>query len=172
MFAPLRSLVTRLRQHHALEHATIHILSQRYPNLRVMGRSTLDGFALYGDLPTEGVLLAAQHALRRLQAGQRDLAIHPGCGTNLVAAGSLAGLGAFAVLTPRRQGWREWLERLPLVLLVATMGVLAGQRLGTALQASVTTDPSVEGLRIAGVVREERGGVVVHQVRVKRVQKE
>jgi len=167
MPVPILSLLRRLRQHHALEHATIHVLTQRYPNLRVVGRSTPDGFALYGDLPTEGVLLAAQHALKRLQAGQRNLAIHPACGTNFVAAGALAGLGVFAVLTPRRRGWRDWLSRLPTVLLVATVGTLLGQRVGILLQALVTTDPDVGSLRIAGVVREERGSLIVHRVRVR-----
>lgn len=164
---PILLLVHRLRQHHALEHATIHVLSQRYPNLRMVGRSTLDGFVLYGDLPTEGVLLAAQHALKRLQAGQRNLAIHPACGTNFVAAGALAGLGAFTVLTPRRRGWREWLSRLPMVVLVATLGTILGQRVGLLLQALVTTDPDVGSLRIAGIVREQRGALVVHRVRVR-----
>lgn len=166
MASPLTSLATRLRRHHALEHATIHILTRRYPNLRVVGRSTPDGFVLYGNLPTEGVLLAAQHALKRLQAGQRELAIHPACGTNFVAAGALAGLGAFAVLTPRRQGWRDWLSRLPLVLLAATVGTLMGQRVGMALQALITTDPDVATLRIAGVIREQRGDLTIHRVRV------
>jgi len=161
-----RSLIARLRRNHAVEHATIHILSQRYRNLKVVGRSTLEGFTLYGDLPTEGVLLAAQHALRRLQAGQRELAIHPACGTNFVAAGLLAGLGTFAVLTPRRRGWREWLSRLPLVLLTATFGTILGQRLGTVLQTYATTDPNVGSLRIAGVTREERGSLVIHRVRI------
>ncbi len=172
MPVPIFSLIHRLRRHHALEHATIHVLSQRYPNLRVVGRSTLDGFTLYGDLPTEGVLLAAQHALKRLQAGQRNLAVHPACGTNFVAAGALAGLGAFAVLTPRRQGWKEWLSRLPMVVLVATVGTLLGQRMGLLLQALVTTDPDVRSLRIAGIVREERGSLVVHRVRVREAREE
>ncbi len=157
--------IARLRRNHALEHATIHVLSQRYQKLQVVGRSTPEGFILYGDLPTEGVLLATQHALQRLQSGQRELAIHPACGTNFATAGVLAGLGAFVVLTPRRRGWQEWLSRLPLVFLTATVGVILGQRLGTLLQAHVTTDPDVDQLRIAGVMREQHGNVVIHRVR-------
>ncbi|MGD1995592.1 MAG: DUF6391 domain-containing protein [Anaerolineae bacterium] len=168
-FAPLSfPLVARLRRNHALEHATIHVLSQRYQDLNVVGRSTLNGFILYGDLPTEGVLLAAQHALQRLQAGRRDLAVHPSCGTNLAASGILSGLGTFAALSSRRkEGWKDWLSRLPLVLLVATTGVILGQRLGMVLQAHLTTDPNVDQVQIAGVVREERGPLIAHQVKVK-----
>jgi hypothetical protein len=164
-FVPVQ-LIGRLRRNHALEHATIHVLSQRYRDLQVVGRSTTQGFLLYGDLPTDGVLLAAQHALQRLQRGQRELAIHPTCGTNFVAAGVLAGLGAFTVLTPRRKGWREWLSRLPLVFLSATLGVMLGQQMGAWLQATVTTQPDVGQARVTGVVREEHGSLVVHRVRV------
>jgi hypothetical protein len=68
--------------------------------LHVMGRSTPNGFILYGDLPTDAVHEAAQEALERLRAGEHYLAVHPTCGTNAVAAGTLAGLGAFLVLSP------------------------------------------------------------------------
>jgi hypothetical protein len=74
-------------------------------------------------------------------------------------------VGAFAVLTPRRRSLTEWLGRLPLVLLVSTLGFILGQRLGVALQARVTTDPRVGDLRIVGAVREERGPLVLHHVR-------
>lgn len=164
--SPISQLIGRVRRNHALEHATIHVLSQRYHGRGTVGRSTPDGFVLYGDLPTEGVLLAAQHAIQRLKDGQRELAVHPSCGTNFVAAGILAGLGAFATLTPRRRGWGEWLSRLPLVFLAATLGVIAGQRLGIVLQAIVTTSPEVGDAHIAGVAREQRGRLVIHHVRV------
>ncbi len=157
-------LIERIRRNHALEHATIHVLSRRCRDLRVVGRSTLRGFILYGNLPTETVVEAVQEALARLKAGQKELAVHPTCGTNFVAAGSLAGMGVFAVLTPRRRSLGEWLGRLPLVLLVATFGFILGQRLGAVLQSRVTTDGDVGDLRIVGVVREERGPLVLHHI--------
>jgi hypothetical protein len=159
-------LVVRLRRHHAIEHATIHILSQRHHNLRVVGRSTLNGFVLYGNLPTEAVLSAAQEALRRLQAGQRDLAVHPSCGTNFVTAGVLAGVGVFAILTPKRRSWSEWFNRLPTAILVATLSFILGQRLGLVAQTYVTTDADVSDARIGDVVREGNGSVVVHKVKI------
>jgi hypothetical protein len=159
-------LVARLRRNHALEHATIHVLSSRHPNLRVMGRSTLNGFVIYGDLPTESILSAAQQGLRQLQAGRRELALHPNCGTNLVSSGLAAGLGAFVVLTPRRKGWREWLNRFPLVVLASMLGVRVGQRLGTLIQARITTDADVSSVRITGIAREQHGSVVLHRVTV------
>lgn len=157
-------LIARVRRNHALEHATIHVLSRRYRDLHVMGRSTPNGFVLYGDLPTDAVHEAVQEALERLRAGERHLAVHPTCGTNAVAAGTLAGLGAFLVLSPRRRSVTEWLGRLPTVILLATLGFILGQRLGLALQASLTTDPRVGNLRVVAVVREERGPMVVHHI--------
>lgn len=157
-------LIDRVRRNHALEHATIHILSCRYRDLRVMGRSTPNGFILYGDLPTDAVHEAAQEALERLRAGERHLAVHPNCGTNAVAAGTLAGLGAFLVLSPRRRSVAEWLCRLPTVILLGTLGFIIGQRLGLALQASLTTDPRVGNLRVVAVVREKRGPMVIHHI--------
>ena len=164
-FLPV-DLLTRLRRNHALEHAAIHILSRRNRGIRVVGRSTARGFLLYGDLPTENVLVAAKEAVRRLRDGERHLAVHPSCGTNFVASGVLSGLGAFTVLTPRRRDWREWLRRLPMVFLVGTLGVMIGQQLGPVLQMTLTTDPDVGQAQITGIVREERGGLVVHRVRV------
>ncbi len=159
--------VAQTRRNHALEHATIHLLSRRYPHLRMVARSTPDGFVVYGDVPGEGVVQASEEALARLRAGQHELAIHPTCGTNFVAGGLLAGLGAFAVLTPRRRSIGEWLSRLPTVLLVATLGLILGQRLGGWLQARLTTDARVGELQIAEVVREEHGPVLVHRVRTR-----
>ncbi len=157
-------LIDRVRRNHALEHATIHILSRYYRDLHVMGRSTPNGFILYGDLPTDAVHKAVQEALERLRAGERHLAVHPTCGTNAVAAGTLAGLGAFLVLSPRRRSGAEWLSRLPVVILFTTLGFILGQRIGLALQASLTTDPRVRNMRVVAIVREERGPMVLHHI--------
>ncbi len=159
--------IARTRRNHALEHATMHVLAQRQHSLRLVGRSTPDGFLIYGAVPTESLVQAVEEALSRLRAGQKELAIHPACGTNFVAGGVLAGLGAFAVLTPRRRGLSEWLGRLPTVMLVATLGLILGQRLGIELQARLTTDADVGALQIAGVTREERGSLTVHHIRTR-----
>src|SRR5450432_4134839 len=80
-------LIRRTRRNHGLEHATIHILSQRVSNLKMAGRSTDSGFVLLGDAPTEQVEAAVREALRRMSAGEHGLAVHPNCGTNLVTTG-------------------------------------------------------------------------------------
>jgi hypothetical protein len=154
--------ISHVRRNHALEHATMHVLSERYRNLRLVGRSSLWGFYIYGDLPTEALLSAAQEGLRRLKAGQRQMAIHPNCGSNLVVAGALAGLGAFLVLGGI---FTDRLARLPLACAIATLGIILAQPLGRALQAHVTTQADVGDLHIVGVAQERKAGILVHHVR-------
>ena len=90
--------ISRIRRNHGLEHATIHVLTQKNPRRQMAGHSDAGGFWLLGNLTTEEVQQAATEALSRLRSGERDLAIHPNCGTNLVTSGLAAGLaGAFAI---------------------------------------------------------------------------
>jgi hypothetical protein len=154
-------LIARVRRNHALEHATIHVLTEKHHPLKVVGRSTFTGYYLYGDLSTEAVIEAAQEAYARLQAGEHQLAVHPNCGTNLVTAGSLAGLATFAVLGNSK---KRRLELLPNALLAATAALILAQPLGPRLQAYVTTMADLGELTIKGVRREERRGLVIHFV--------
>lgn len=157
-------LIARIRRNHALEHATIHVLTQRNPQRHLMGRTTTSGFYVFGEVETEEVAAAVSEALARLRRGEYDLAVHPRCGTNLATAGLLAGFSSFVVMAGRS---KSRLARLPQVLLAATIAVMAAQPLGLALQRYVTTLPEVEGVTIEGITRQERGRVVVHQVKIK-----
>ncbi len=155
--------VARVRRNHALEHATMHVLSQHQRTLRLMGRSSLSGFFIYGQVDTEALAAAASEALVRLQNGEVDLAVHPRCGTNIALAGVLAGLSTFGVMLGRARS--KW-DRLPQALLVATGAVLVAQPLGGWVQSKITTTPDVSGAYIESVTRQERGGLVVHHVRI------
>ena len=62
----------RIRQNHALEHATITILSGLVPDLRVSARSNSSGFIIFGDVDLGKLRLALDEALRRLQAGEAE----------------------------------------------------------------------------------------------------
>jgi len=153
--------IAHLRRNHALEHATIHVLSQKQNPISVVGRSTLNGYYLYGNLETDGVTEAAYEALARLRAGEHHLAIHPNCGTNLVTAGSLAGLATFAVVGSSK---KRRLDLLPNALLAATAALILAQPLGPQLQARVTTMADLGDLAIKGVRRTERRNLVIHFV--------
>jgi hypothetical protein len=158
-------VVTLLRQNHALEHATMHILSRRNPQLRLMGRSTLSGFFIYGTVTTQDVADAASEGLARLKQGEGHLAVHPHCGTNLAVTGLLAGAAAFGVSLTRS---RSKLDRLPVALMAATLAAVVAQPLAHRVQVYVTTTPDVDGVHIAGVERQERGRLLGHHILVGR----
>lgn len=155
-------LFTHTRQTHAVEHATIHLLSQRDPSLRLVGRSTRRSFFIYGQVPTEMLKSAVEEALRRLQAGEVELAIHPNCGTNLFTAGILAGLAALLASMGRRRSF-FW-DRLPSAIVAATAALFFAQPLGFLLQERVTTLARVADVRIGRITRLGRGPLTVHQV--------
>lgn len=143
-------LISETRRNHALEHATIHILSRRFPGRPMAGHSNPTGFFLLGDVPTEQVREAVVEALTRLQNGESRLAIHEGCGTNYLVTGALAGLFALAGLSGTRNT-RERLERFPLLILFSILALMLGQPLGFALQKRVTTESDPGGLAIVDV---------------------
>jgi hypothetical protein len=153
----------------------MHVLSERCRSLKLVGRSSWWGFYIYGDVSTESVLSAAQEGLRRLRAGQRHMAVHPNCGSNLAVAGTLAGVGAFLALgglparnqaSQKKSGLLlERLARLPLACAAAMVGILLARPLGVAFQTHVTTQAEVGDLDVVGIAREEKVGVVIHHVR-------
>lgn len=157
-------LVAHLRGNHALEHATMHLLARRRPGKYLIARTTPGGFILYGQVAADEVTEASREALVRLQAGQRYLAIHPSCGTNIATAGILAGLGAFLALETRRARSR-W-ARLSQVLWAATLGVLLAQPLGQWAQAWLTTSLQVENARIGRVTSQRQGNLLRHDIEV------
>ena len=91
-------IIGAVRRNHALEHATMQILAEKYKGVRMAGLSNPQGFLLIADLPTEIVTEAALEAEKRLKAGESQLAIHPHCGTNLAAPALAAGAAAWLAL--------------------------------------------------------------------------
>src|SRR6266702_3043916 len=89
-----------VKQNHALEHATIVLLSRKYPDVRFAGISFAAGFFVFGDVPTEEILPAAQEALTLLRTTSPELAIHERCGTNLAVTVMLATMAAMIASRP------------------------------------------------------------------------
>ena len=96
MLTTVKDAVRRTRQHHAIEHATLHLLAARLPGRRMAGYSDAGGFTIFGDVPFDQVRRAVSDALLHLQAGESSLAIHPNCGTNLAVTGIMATAAALA----------------------------------------------------------------------------
>lgn len=154
---------SRLRRNHGLEHATIHVLSRMRPRTATAGHSDPGGFWLLGELETTDVQQATQEALARLRAGERELAIHPNCGTNLVTAGLSSALaGAVALGTARNE--RERLDRLPLAVLFSMGALLLARPLGTRIQQLVTTSGEPGDLQVVEIRRSQRGRFTAHRV--------
>lgn len=133
MIEELFLLIHRTRQHHAIEHATLHIMSKRAGNRHLSGLSDPFGFTLIGDTKLEEVRRGVGDALLRLQAGETQLAIHPNCGTNLVTTGVLVTLAAFFTSYKRNP-----LERFITTLLWVLPMIVVGKVWGMSLQQYTT----------------------------------
>jgi hypothetical protein len=139
-----------LRQIHALEHATVWVLSEsksaslstakarQVDNELLGGLSTEQGFYLYGQVDKTELQRAVRTALQRLTSGEWGLAVHPRCGTNLSVTMLLTfGLAVgFHLLLPR--GPIEQIVGLGVAAMTAAqlapdLGILAQQYVTTAI---------------------------------------
>ncbi len=158
---------SRVRRNHALEHATLQVMSEKNPRLRMAGYSDPNGFWLVGEADTAEIEESAQQALERLRGGESTLAIHPHCGTNLVTTSLLAGAAAWIGMLGAGRTTRDRLERLPMVISLVTLTMMASQPLGPYVQEHVTTSASPQGMermQILKIERTQRGDVPLHRV--------
>ena len=156
--------ISRIRRNHGLEHATIHLLSRKVANLRMVGRSDARGFWLYGEVETETVETSVRDALNRMRGGEHKLAIHPNCGTNLVTVGLLGAAATFVALMGSERDEGGKFARLPLIVLGIMAATLFGQPLGMQLQEHVTTLGDPADLQVKSIERRLRGSMVMHRV--------
>lgn len=157
---PLSNIVRRTRQHHAIEHATIHLLAARHARTAIAGLSDPWGFTLYGDVDETAVQRAASEALLRLQAGELSLALHPNCGTNLTT--NVVLVTAAALLgTAGKQ--RSFLDRLTATAFLVMAALFAAQPLGMRLQR-YTTLPEVHDRWIVSIDPIVRGNRRAYRV--------
>lgn len=153
-------LVSRTRRNHGLEHATIHMLSDRHKNFSAQGNSNHRGFHLniYGDVGEDDVRAAVEEAYRRMKGGDHHLAVHPNCGTVLLttaAMGALASQTAFG-LEQRRQGRRNmdlnvFLNGLPGAILAGVISLILSRPVGMAIQEKLTTEGDLGALQVVSV---------------------
>jgi hypothetical protein len=159
-----RSLVQQIRRNHALEHATIHVLAQERPPLTLVGRSDWAGFSLYGAVDTARVERATREALARLRAGERNLAVHPRCGTILATTGVLSGLAVFLTLGfSHPRGRLRW-AKLPDAIVAATAAVVLAQPIGMWVERTITTSGDLGSLAIARIYRRHGGALPSHRI--------
>jgi len=160
----LAKITSQTRRNHSLEHATIHILTRRFPQVFLAGHSDAGGFWLLGDVPTDAVEAAVEEAERRLRNGERHLAIHPGCGTNYLVSGGLTAVAGALAMWGAGKKWQDRLERLPYALMLGTVALMFSQPLAYRLQENVTTDGDLGTLQVVEIVPSRRGRMAAHRV--------
>jgi hypothetical protein len=144
-----------LRRNHALEHATIVVMMEREPGRKLNGFSTDDGFFVQGVRSISEVESAAREAMRRLQNGEKRLAIHRNCGTTIVAANLLSAIFFLVTL-----GFFLYLGVGNLYLMILGSLVLAFALripLSLILQRFVTTDADLTNAEVGWVEPAQPG---------------
>jgi hypothetical protein len=160
-------LLSRVRRNHGLEHATLHILSSRFPGMSLAGLSDAGGFWITGKVELDVLTEAVVDALARLKAGESRLAVHPNCGTNYAATGVITGFVAWLAMLGLKKGMREKLDRLPQVMALTTLAVVAAQPLGYKLQTKVTTSGDPGELELTGITVYNRSGIQAYRINTK-----
>lgn len=143
-----------------MEHATLKILARKYNDKNLAGHSNPTGFFLFGDLAMDDIRRAIHEAMTRLRAGESDLAIHPGCGTNLATSMVLPASFAWIPFQGVRSlRWRLLL--IPVALAFALFGYVLSKPLGPWLQRTITTQANLGNLQLVDVTRVRKG---VHRI--------
>ena len=128
------------------------------------GYSTGEGFFIFGRAATDLVVEAVDDALRGLKGGQRELAVSPHCGTNLVTGALLAGLASALILGRGKDRF----SRVPTAAAAIIGTSLLSRPLGSELQRRYTTLADVEDLEISDVKRlfaSPGGSYTLHRIR-------
>jgi len=155
--------ILETRRNHALEHATLHMLAAQHPATPMGGHSNPTGFFIFGNFPIDEVQSAVAQALERLRAGESELAIHAGCGTNLATTVLMAGTLAWFVMRGARSTLGRFL-RLPFAINFALVGWALSQPLGPVIQAKITTDADMGSLHVIEIRPSLRGRMTAHRV--------
>lgn len=150
-FIPGLKEILMLRQVHALEHATVWVLSEldgsgatasskarQVDNELLGGLSTDQGFYLYGQVNMASLHRAVRVARHRLTSGEWDLAVHPRCGTNLsvgilLTAGLAVGIHLILPRGPIEQLLGLGVAATTAAQLAPDLGILAQRYVTTAI---------------------------------------
>ncbi len=95
--------------------------------------------------------------MARLRAGEKELAIHPGCGTNIAASMILPLTFVFVPFQGKRSR-RPSLLLIPAALTLAAFGYFLSKPLGPWLQRYVTTEADLGDLQVVEINPVRKGG--------------
>ena len=156
--------VSMVRRNHGLEHATLNLLAAEFPSRSFAGHSDSKGFWIIGAVSTDKLLETVQQALKRMKAGESNLALHANCGTNFVTAGVVAGSIAWLGTLGNANSFSKKLNRWPLLIMIVTGSFIAAQPLGKKVQARVSTSGDPGSLVVKQISRYERKGPALHRI--------
>jgi len=136
------------------------VLEAKHPERHLAGHSNPTGFFIFANVTTEELASAISQALSRLRAGERNLAIHAGCGTNMATSMVMSSALAFLPISGRKSTLAR-LFFIPLGVVFALFGYALSQPVGPWLQAKVTTNADMGDMHVVDVVPVRKG---VHRV--------
>ena len=143
-------VLAHIRKNHAMEHASIHVLTRSMPGVSFAGYSFIKGFWILGKADLQNVQKGVEMAYARLKNGERQLAVHPNCGTNLAVTGLCTAAAAMISLKFEPDDDSDF-SRFSALTTAGLFGALAGRPLGPKIQQHITTDADVSDLSIVSI---------------------
>lgn len=120
------------------------------------GHSNPTGFYLMGNFTKQDIQEAADEAMQRIRSGEKELAIHEGCGTNIATSTLLPAIMAFVPMSRAKSNlWRFLL--IPFAIVLAVGGYFLSRPMGPWLQKNVTTEAELGDMRIVDIIPVRRG---------------
>ncbi len=157
--------ISLVRRNHGLEHATLNLLSELYPQQPFSGYSDTKGFWIIGDISTDVLFSVVNQALDRLHNGERRLAIHANCGTNYVTSGVIAGTMAWLGTLGNANSFQKKTNRWSYLVVLVTGALIVSRPLGPKVQEKITTSADPLDLTLSQITRYERQGPTLHRIR-------
>ena len=135
----------KLRKNHALEHATINVIEEKFGPSNLAGLARKEGFYIKGLVDPVLLEEAARVALFRLRNGEKRLAVHKRCGTTIAIINFVGAVSFLALLF--LTGYFTILN----VIIALLVSYLIGPLLSPWVQLRFTTLPEVDDMEIVGV---------------------
>ncbi|MEM7331044.1 MAG: DUF6391 domain-containing protein [Chloroflexota bacterium] len=148
--------LSRIRRNHGLEHATIHVMSEKFKNFSAQGNSDHKGFNLniYGNIKEDEVFECVEEAFERMKNGEHHLAVHPNCGTVLLTTATMATLAAQLAFTFEQKRRKSkltptlFLNVLPTAVLMVVVSLIISKPIGVHLQARYTVEGNLRDMQL------------------------
>ncbi len=162
----IKSIISRIQRNHGLEHATIHVLSEKQSNFNAQGNSNHRGFYLniYGDVSYDTIVECVNEAFNRMKGGEHSLAVHPNCGTVLLTTAAMTTVATQAAFTIEglRQGKGRndssvFVGGFSTAVLAAVFALIMSRPVGLHIQEKYTTDGDLGAMKLLSVTEIKPG---------------